>query len=478
MAPATRNQQGKDHTSVTEVSCSFPENPMRQRIEPEELEQPELRVRFPSRRVREAADPPRTPTAPAKRQPRKAGDLGPAEGTASNEEMLSKLFTAILELKEDNMRLENAAKTREEAQEKTNTALTNLVRATYLELQVMKNKLLDTEHKVEEWIKATDKKVEDWMKSTDRRVEDWINAITSGSASQAGAHTSYANVARNGRNSSIGQQSPHVGSVISATASRSTFSVSSGSECSVVIDLHNLHESVQIDTTEIISVRSKLEAAFKAHDITSMVKIRSFGQRGDRKTFRIGVSEEDEKKLRNHDDWLKSHLRGATLTRPAWYPVKLDFVDKRYANKSGSEELRSDICGDFSKENGVKAHKMNWLGTRREGKVYGSVVVMLDKKEEVEKILSAEEITIGGLTVFAKEFEAKPTPLRCFSCHGYGHRASRCSRGQRCSACGEQGHADCETVNPKCVNCGGNHKASFPRCTTFLNECAKLAARQ
>ncbi len=304
------------------------------------------------------------------------------------EDVLSKLYAAVLEIKQDNVAAKAREEARAEAQEKKITALANIVRATYQELQVTKNKVLETEQKVEAWMKAMDKKVEDWM-----------NALSSGSPSQAVTGASYASVVRATGNSSIGQQRSRTGSGTSSTLSRSTHSVSSSSECSIVIDLHDLHESVQLDSTEIVSVRTKLEAAFKAYDVTSMVKIRSFNQRGDGKIFRIGVSEEDEKRLRNHDDWMKSHLRGATMARPAWYPVKLDLVDKRYANKSGSEELRSDICADFSKENGVKAHKMNWLGTRREGKIHGSVVVLLDKKEEVEKILNAEEVTIGSSTV-------------------------------------------------------------------------------
>ena len=110
--------------------------------------------------------------------------------------------------------------------------------------------------------------------------------------------------------------------------------------------------------------------------------------------------------------------------------------------------------------------------------MYSSIVVLLDKKDEVEKILKAEEVTIGGLTVYTKKFHTRPTPLRCYSCHSYNHRASSCSRGQRCDSCGEAGYTDCETVNPKCVNCGGSYKALFPRCPKFLNKCAKLTARQ
>ena len=445
----------------------------------EELEELGPRVRAPSRRARETAEPPKTPTAPTKRAPRKVLEGSTAGNTSDNtEDVLSKLYAAVLELKQDNVTAKAREEARAEAQEKKITALANIVRAPYQELQVIKYKVLETEQKVEEWMKTTDKKVEDWMRSTDKKVEDWMNALSSGSPSQAVTGASYASVVRATGNSSTGQQPSRMGSGTSSMLSRSTHSASSSSERSIMIDLHDLHESVQLDSTEIASVRAKVEAAIKAYDVTSMVKIRSFNQRGDSKIFRIGVSEEDERKLRNHDDWMKSHLRGATLARPAWYPVKLDLLDKRYANKSESEELRSDICADFSKENGVKAHKINWLGIRREGKMHGSVVVFLDKREEVEKILCAEEVTIGGSTVFAKEFEAKPTPLRCYNCHGYGHRASRCSRGQRCSSCGEPGHTNCETINPKCVNCGGSHKASFPRCTTFLNECARLTARQ
>jgi len=128
-------------------------------------------------------------------------------------------------------------------------------------------------------MKTTDKKVEDWMRSTDKKVEDWMNALSSGSPSQAVTGASYASVVRATGNSSTGQQPSRMGSGTSSTLSRSTHSASSSSERSIMIDLHDLHESVQLDSTEIASVRAKLEAAIKAYDVTSMVKIRSFNQR-------------------------------------------------------------------------------------------------------------------------------------------------------------------------------------------------------
>jgi len=105
MPPATRGQQGKEQTSAVEVRCSFPESTALQLVdihELEELEELGPRVRAPLRRARETAEPPKPPTAPTKRAPRKVLEGSTAGNTSDNtEDVLSKLYAAVLELKQD-----------------------------------------------------------------------------------------------------------------------------------------------------------------------------------------------------------------------------------------------------------------------------------------------------------------------------------------------------------------------------------------
>lgn len=45
-------------------------------------------------------------------------------------------------------------------------------------------------------------------------------------------------------------------------------------------------------------------------------------------------------------------------------------------------------CTTFKQMNGVKVQKMRWLGTASVNKEYYIIVVYLDKKEEVDKLLA------------------------------------------------------------------------------------------
>ena len=49
-------------------------------------------------------------------------------------------------------------------------------------------------------------------------------------------------------------------------------------------------------------------------------------------------------------------------------------------------------CTLFGRMNKVKVHKMRWLGTASVDKEYRTMVVYLDKKEEVDRLL--EQVTV------------------------------------------------------------------------------------
>ena len=63
------------------------------------------------------------------------------------------------------------------------------------------------------------------------------------------------------------------------------------------------------------------------------------------------------------------------------------------------------------------------------------------------------------------------TPLQCFSCYRFGHRAAACPRREaapRCRKCGAGGHEMWECGNrARCVNCGGAHPANHRDCPVY-----------
>lgn len=64
----------------------------------------------------------------------------------------------------------------------------------------------------------------------------------------------------------------------------------------------------------------------------------------------------------------------------------------------------------------------------------------------------------------------KPRAIQCQQCHKFGHTASLCTRGQRCSRCGgKHSENECDS-NPHCVNCKKAHGADNPRCSARRRE--------
>ena len=58
--------------------------------------------------------------------------------------------------------------------------------------------------------------------------------------------------------------------------------------------------------------------------------------------------------------------------------------------------------------------------------------------------------------------------IQCFKCQAFGHMSSRCSESQKCKKCGgNHSHKDCIQVINQCVNCKGDHPASFKGCPAY-----------
>ena len=72
-----------------------------------------------------------------------------------------------------------------------------------------------------------------------------------------------------------------------------------------------------------------------------------------------------------------------------------------------------------------------------------------------------------------------PKPMRCVRCQRLGHTQKRCRAEQAlCSQCGDGGHQFREcTAQPRCINCGGDHKSSSNKCPSFIFKSEVLATQ-
>jgi hypothetical protein len=276
----------------------------------------------------------------------------------------------------------------------------------------------------------------------------------------------------------------------SATTPVSTAQVlstsSSGSMSSRPRDLHTitvmmdrLHEQVaqEVDFKDTLRLRQRLEQSVKGCTATKDTLICGFHVNINTETVRFDVSLNDAKTVRSSQAWIDSHFGGARLLQPDWFPVKVDRVPKHFANQQGTERLREEIATIFGKENGVDAVKMRYLGTVQPAKAHGSVVIFVSNKNDQGKLLEADEVRLGGFTVFAKEYKRLPKPYRCKKCQLLGHKERTCDNEITCGHCAQKGHSSCESPWPKCVNCNGPYPSAHHDCRVFGAAKDKLRAR-
>jgi len=86
------------------------------------------------------------------------------------------------------------------------------------------------------------------------------------------------------------------------------------------------------------------------------------------------------------------HFDKGTLYKEQWYPLRID----RAFREVVTDELG---CTLFGRMNGVKVHKMQWSGTASVGKEYRTMVVYLDKKEEVDRPLAKVMVQMANSRV-------------------------------------------------------------------------------
>ncbi|KAK7177448.1 hypothetical protein PSPO01_16504 [Paraphaeosphaeria sporulosa] len=132
----------------------------------------------------------------------------------------------------------------------------------------------------------------------------------------------------------------------------------------------------------------------------------------------------------------------------------------------------------FGTENGVEVCTMRWLGRPRPSGQHASTVIKVATKEEAKKLLKSDSVTFGGGGIMVLPFEERRTPVACFKCRRFGHRALDCMRTETCNMCGQEGHLRCETVNVRCVNCQGPHRASHRECAAYRREMVRILTRQ
>lgn len=216
------------------------------------------------------------------------------------------------------------------------------------------------------------------------------------------------------------------------------------------------------------TVRRRVNEALKEKGITCL----GVNSKGNGR-YRLLFHGDDVDKVRRDDTWLRTHFDRGTLYGEQWYPMRVD----RVYHEVATDEVG---CTLFGRLNGVKVHKMRWLGNVSVDKEYRSMVVYLDTKEEVDRLLAKMTVTMAnGECAYTRPFVIGRQPARCYRCHLYGHLHYRCrAPAPVCGQCALPGHAasTCTSTTFKCAACGGKsaHKATDSGCPVYRRELAKL----
>ena len=247
----------------------------------------------------------------------------------------------------------------------------------------------------------------------------------------------------------------------------------------LLVSLKNLKPDLTsvINFSDYTTLRARIHESWDHHPRTAGIRMNLLQISND--LVKIGLSAEEEARVRNTPEWISSHFEGATIKEPQWYPVKIDRVPKAISmDAQKPQQLRSNIDSIFSDENKVKAMRVRSMGAWRESAKFHSMVVFVASEEDKNKIMTATEVTLGGHTVFAREYTRVKTPNRCWTCQSFGHRSDKCSKKAKCVRCASEDHQgkDCNSPQPHCANCGGIHEASDAACRMYIKEKMDLQA--
>jgi hypothetical protein len=250
----------------------------------------------------------------------------------------------------------------------------------------------------------------------------------------------------------------------------------------LVIDVSCVNGKVaeKVSTTEI----AKQTITQGIRDIDRLVgatvkDFRIWHKDNSTKVIKFSVEKEKEAAFRQTTtQWLESHIPGARLIGPKWHAVKADWIEVSLAMDTESGKVSKSAMERFGKENGVEVCTMRWLGRPRPSGQHASVVIKVGTKEDAAKLLGSDSVSFGGGGVIVSPFEERRTPIACFRCRRFGHRARDCIRPETCDMCGQEGHLECETINLCCVNCQYPHRASHRECPEYKKEKDRILARQ
>lgn len=176
--------------------------------------------------------------------------------------------------------------------------------------------------------------------------------------------------------------------------------------------------------------------------------------------------------------WGPKIFPGARIIPPAVYShIQLDGIP--YAAAPELKALASEIEERYPNL-GPVVGTPNWVNTPpseaqtsaaiaagKKPRFAGSVIVRLTSREMVDVAVSLGRLRVAGSAVTVVRSFPHLRVKRCWRCHKFGHIKEKCTvKEAKCGGCGENEHGALCSAKPKCLNCGGDHRADIFSCPT------------
>ena len=332
------------------------------------------------------------------------------------------------------------------------------------------NTRLDTFHQVLENLTAR-------LDSLTTRFDQLGTQVTTASVSYADALKSGLKSLSVGTTTATTSQGSPITQICSINPSSSASQENTASSPHVTIDISQAERHQNLAAEKPGKIRRWIDEALQEQDATKEVKCDGISRSPrDGNKFRVFFKDEPiTQVVRANDGWLQGRFRGTRLQAEQWYPIRWDSVYKGGVLTSmEGAETRPEAAQMVAGENEVQVHKLQWISKADVNKIHGSMVLYLGSRQDAEKLLRKEFVEVDGETAFARPYERRTGPQRCFNCHQFGHVEARCpSPHTVCSRCAEPGHTqrECTSTQVRCAACNGHHSTFDNNCRLYRAAC-------
>lgn len=323
------------------------------------------------------------------------------------------------------------------------------------------------------------------------QINTLLDVVRTSATEQVKVTQSWAQVLKTGlppagtaSTSSPTSQGTPITQICSINPSSSASQQDTASSPHIIIDFSTAERCSTIATEKPGAIRRRIDDALSDHEVTKEIKCHGISRNArDSNKYKLFFKDDTAvQTVRQNDTWLAGYFRGARLQAEQWHPIRVDSVYKGAVLKEmGGNEVKQEATQIVAEENDVQVHKIQWLSKPDSSKIHGSMVLYLARRQDAEKLLRGGRVEVDGETAFARPYERRTGPMRCFKCHQFNHMAAQCPSSQPvCSRCAGTGHThrECTSDRVKCATCGGLHSTFDPSCRLYKAACEKLVPRR